>query len=165
MVVPHLRCRSQCFEFMRVEVHVQPDREHAKRDDAGVDVAAHFFSLSRGFLRSASAVCRRFSRLAPRALCCLAAAVKTWCVVAFDPDSSSRSHQTRVRGMYICAAACCVALRRRKALSFPSQFLLVCHRTLASRFRFFGSPYSRQPPPCRQKQAGGSTIAIKLPRY
>ena len=43
MVVPHLRCRSQCFEFMRVEVDVQPDREDAERDDAGVEVAAHFF--------------------------------------------------------------------------------------------------------------------------
>ena len=52
MVVPHLRCRSQCFEFMRVEVDVQPDREHAERDDAAVEVAAHLFfvSLSRGLL-------------------------------------------------------------------------------------------------------------------
>ena len=47
MVVPHLRCRSQCFEFMRVGVEVQPDREHAKRDDAGVDVAAHFLTIPR----------------------------------------------------------------------------------------------------------------------
>ena len=47
---------------MSVEVEVQPDREDAERDDAAVEVAAHFFSLSRGFLRSASAVCRRFSR-------------------------------------------------------------------------------------------------------
>ena len=53
MVVPHLRCRSQCFEFMRVEVDVQPDREDAERDDAAVEVAAHLFfaSLSRGLLR------------------------------------------------------------------------------------------------------------------
>ena len=43
MVVPHLRCRSQCFEFMRVEVEVQPDREHAEHDDAAVEVAAHVF--------------------------------------------------------------------------------------------------------------------------
>ena len=47
---------------MNVEVEMQPDREDAERDDAAVEVAAHFFSLSRGFLRSASAVCRRFSR-------------------------------------------------------------------------------------------------------
>ena len=49
---------------MSVEVDVQPDREDAERDDAAVEVAAHcfFVSLSRGFLRSASAVCRRFSR-------------------------------------------------------------------------------------------------------
>ena len=46
MVVPHLRCRSQCFEFMRVEVEVQPDREHAERDDAAVKVAAHFLASS-----------------------------------------------------------------------------------------------------------------------
>ena len=37
---------------MNVEVEVQPDREHAERDDAAVEVAAHFFlvSLSRGLL-------------------------------------------------------------------------------------------------------------------
>ena len=37
---------------MRVEVDVQPDREHAERDDAAVEVAAHpfFVSLSRGLL-------------------------------------------------------------------------------------------------------------------
>ena len=62
MVVPQLRRRAQRFPLMRVEVEVQPDREDAERDDAAVEVAAHFFSLSRGFLRSASAVCRRFSR-------------------------------------------------------------------------------------------------------
>ena len=28
---------------MNVEVEVQPDREHAERDDAAVDVAAHVF--------------------------------------------------------------------------------------------------------------------------
>ena len=62
MVVPHLRCRSQCFEFMRVEVDVQPDREDAERDDAAVEVAAHrfFVSLSRG--SSASAVSRRWGQ-------------------------------------------------------------------------------------------------------
>ena len=38
---------------------MQPDREDAERDDAAVEVAAHrfFVSLSRGFLRSANAVC------------------------------------------------------------------------------------------------------------
>ena len=92
MVVPHLRCRSQCFEFMRVEVDVQPDREHAERDDAGVDVAAHLFfvSLSRGLLHSANAVCRRCSRGLLRERC-VAAVVKTWSPVAFDANSSSRS--------------------------------------------------------------------------
>ena len=37
---------------MNVEVEVQPDREHAERDDAAVEVAAHLFfvSLSRGLL-------------------------------------------------------------------------------------------------------------------
>ena len=43
MVVPHLRCRTQRFESVGVEVDVQPDREDAERDDAGVEVAAHFF--------------------------------------------------------------------------------------------------------------------------
>ena len=28
---------------MNVEVEVQPDREHAERDDAAVEVAAHVF--------------------------------------------------------------------------------------------------------------------------
>ena len=77
MVVPHLRCRTQRFEFVCVEVDVQPDREDAERDDAAVEVAAHrfFVSLSRGLsskalarrsswsrfscYSSASAVCRR----------------------------------------------------------------------------------------------------------
>ena len=47
---------------MSVEVEVQPDREHAERDDAGVDAAAHrfFVSLSRG--SSASAVSRRWGQ-------------------------------------------------------------------------------------------------------
>ena len=43
MVVPQLRCRSQCRALVRVAVEVQPDREHAERDDAAVEVAAHFF--------------------------------------------------------------------------------------------------------------------------
>ena len=43
MVVPHLRCRTQRFQLVRVEVDVQADREDAERDDAGVEVAAHFF--------------------------------------------------------------------------------------------------------------------------
>ena len=53
MVVPQLRCRSECFDLVSVEVEMQPDREDAERDDAGVEVAAHLFfaSLSRGLLR------------------------------------------------------------------------------------------------------------------
>ena len=53
MVVPQLRCRSECFDLVSVEVEMQPDREHAERDDAAVEVAAHLFfaSLSRGLLR------------------------------------------------------------------------------------------------------------------
>ena len=53
MEVPHLRCRTQRFQLVSVEVEVQPDREDAERDDAGVEVAAHLFfaSLSRGLLR------------------------------------------------------------------------------------------------------------------
>ena len=43
MVVPQLRCRSECFDLVSVEVEMQPDREHAERDDAAVEVAAHFF--------------------------------------------------------------------------------------------------------------------------
>ena len=78
MVVPQLRCRSECFDLVSVEVEMQPDREHAERDDAAVEVAAHLFfvSLSRGFLRER---CVSFARLAPR----VAAVVKTWCCVAF----------------------------------------------------------------------------------
>ena len=36
-------CRAQRYAVVRVEVEVQPDREHAERDDAGVEVAAHGF--------------------------------------------------------------------------------------------------------------------------
>ena len=61
MVVPQLRCRSECFDLVSVEVEMQPDREHAERDDAAVEVAAHcFVSLSRG--SSASAVSRRWGQ-------------------------------------------------------------------------------------------------------
>ena len=70
---------------MRVEVEVQPDREEAERDDAAVEVAAHRFFAS-------------LSRLAPRERQ-VAAVVKSWCAVAFDANRSSRSHQTRVRGV------------------------------------------------------------------
>ena len=54
---------------MRVEVEVQPDREDAERDNAGVEVAAHVFLVS---LRAACSFvfCEPFARLAPpRALC------------------------------------------------------------------------------------------------
>ena len=49
---------------------MQPDREDAERDDAGVEVAAHFFSLSRGLRSSARrrhrcVFCEPFARLAP----------------------------------------------------------------------------------------------------
>ena len=87
MVVPHLRCRTQRFEFVCVEVDVQPDREDAERDDAGVEVAAHPF------------FCEPCARLAPPRALCVAAVVKTLFAVAFDPNSSSCSHQTHVRGM------------------------------------------------------------------
>ena len=52
MVVPQLRCRAQRFPLVSVEVEVQPDREHAECDDAGVEVATHLFfvSLPRGLL-------------------------------------------------------------------------------------------------------------------
>ena len=44
-------------ELVRVEVGVQPDREDAERDDAAVEVAAHFFvSLSRGASAAVAAV-------------------------------------------------------------------------------------------------------------
>ena len=36
-------CRAQRFPLMQVEVDVQPDREHAERDDAAVEVTAHLF--------------------------------------------------------------------------------------------------------------------------
>ena len=76
MVVPHLRCRTQRFQLVRVEVDVQPDREDAERDDAAVEVAAHFF------------FCEPFARLASsRERCrrCGRRCVKAWCAVAFDP--------------------------------------------------------------------------------
>ena len=53
MVVPNLRCRTQRFELVGMEVEVQSDREDAQRDDAAVEVAAHLFLAS-------------LSRLAPR---------------------------------------------------------------------------------------------------
>jgi hypothetical protein len=82
-----------------MEVDVQPDRENAECDDAAVEVAAHLFfaSLSRGLLLRER--CVSFARLAPRERCAVAAVVKTLFAVAFDPNSSLRSHQTRVRGM------------------------------------------------------------------
>ena len=34
-------CRAQRSQLVSVEVEVQPDREHAERDDAAVEVATH----------------------------------------------------------------------------------------------------------------------------
>ena len=77
MVVPQLRCRSECFDLVSVEVEMQPDREHAERDDAGVDVAAHrfFVSLSRGASAAVAAVVKTWRRFC--------SVLKAWCCVAF----------------------------------------------------------------------------------
>ena len=62
---------------------MQPDREDAERDDAAVEVAAHFF-LS---LRAACSFvfCEPFAPLASSRALCVAAVVKTLFVVAFGP--------------------------------------------------------------------------------
>ena len=127
-------CRAQRPELVGVEVEVQPDREDAERDDAAVEVAAHFFfvSLSRGLLLRASAVAA-----------VVAAVVKTWCAVAFDPNCSSRGH---LRAAMVCKAAPlpCMLLRRAAAhKSFSnSRCWLVCYRTLASQLRIWQPVFS-----------------------
>ena len=80
------RCRAQRFQLVRMEVDVQPDREDAERDDAAVEVAAHFFCEPFARLPPLRERCLSplFARLAPRALA-VAAVVKTWCAVAFGP--------------------------------------------------------------------------------
>ena len=54
--------------LVRVEVDVQPDCEDAERDDATVEVAAHFFE-ARAACSSASDVCRRCAPLGQDLVC------------------------------------------------------------------------------------------------
>ena len=56
---------------------MQPDCEDAERDDATVEVAAHFFfvSLSRGASAAVAAVVKTWRRFC--------SVLKAWCCVAF----------------------------------------------------------------------------------
>ena len=101
---------------------MQPDREDAERDDAAVEVAAHLF------------FCEPFARLAPRALLCCAAVVKTLLPVAFLAlalpfnarrivVSYDRSHRCVVR----CGAASRCTCARVALLQLSRRFFLVSY--------------------------------------
>ena len=79
-------CRAQRYAVVRVEVEVQPDREHAERDDAAVEVAAHLFfvSLSRGASAAVAAVVKTWCAVLRRWR--FAAVLRAWCCVAFWPN-------------------------------------------------------------------------------
>ena len=120
---------------------MQPDRKHAQSDDAAVEVAAHRFFVS-------------LSRLAPRERQ-VAAVVKSWCAVAFDPNCSSSSHLRAPRVCKAGAAAWYLAFAMRRGSQKPQQPLpcvaSVLQSASVSQLRLLAA-FPRQPPPCREKQ-------------